>query len=145
MRVSFTGSRKGLTDKQKRDLNDFLSHNKKRIVLTSHGCCVGADVQFHEIARRVCGKSLFIAVYPSTAKTKAPVPGDADYVAPPAPPLERNLEIIDVGNTLLLVCPGEMQEMLRSGTWACKRAAQKRKIPYKIFWPSEGEGREGLH
>jgi hypothetical protein len=100
----------------------------------SHGSCVGADVQAHALVRRIFGQRTFIAVFPSTAPTKAPVPPDANFVAVAKPPLERNPDIVDWGCDLLVAAPLQMREVVRSGTWSAIRYARKRKIPVEILW-----------
>lgn len=119
---------------QAEQLGKWLTERKNRIVVAAHGCCVGADVQFHELVRKICGRSVFIAAYPSTAKTKAPIPDDADHVAEPKAPLVRNHDIVDCGPDQLLATPKGLAEELRSGTWAAVRYARKRKVPVEIFW-----------
>ena len=134
MRISFTGTRKGMSDHQKQQLRQWLLDHAGQVALAAHGCCVGADVEFHELVREVLGRGVFVAVFPSTAKTRAPIPADANYVASPAPPLERDKDIVDLGHDILLVAPLQLLEVTRSGTWATKRYADRRKVPSKIFW-----------
>lgn len=136
MRVSFTGSMYGMTRWQARQLADWFREHRNRMMIFSHGCCIGADIEAHSLAREICGSALFIAVFPSTAKTRAPIPEDSDHVAEPRPPLERNPDIVNVGHDMLLATPKEMHEVLRSGTWATIRYARKMKIPYKVLWPT---------
>ena len=135
MRVSFTGTRDGYNDHQAAGLRKWLREHRNRIVVAAHGCCSGADIQFHHLIREICGKSVFIAVYPSTAKTAAPIPEDADYVADRLPPLERNPLIIRTGPDVLLATPKEMAEVVRSGTWHAIRFANKAGVRTEIFWP----------
>jgi hypothetical protein len=133
--ISFTGTREGYNEWQAEQLGDWLSKHKNRITIAAHGCCIGSDIQFHRLVRKICGNSVFIAIFPSDhALTKAPIPDDADFVAEPAPPLERNRTIVDTGYDQLLATPAQMGEQLRSGTWAAIRYARKRKVPDEIFW-----------
>jgi hypothetical protein len=136
VRVSFTGTRYGCTPHQLKELKSWLHYNKASISLAAHGSCMGADVEFHNLVREICGNAVFLAVYPSTASTRRAVEG-ADFVDHPAPPLVRNKRIVIAGD-FLLVAPRTMNEEVRSGTWHAFRFAKGRNMPYKIFWPEPG-------
>jgi len=125
MKVSFTGTRLGMSRLQRQGLHDALEELRSSIVLFAHGCCIGADVEAHAIAREVCGPKLFIAALPSTAKTRAQVPSDCNFVARAKPPLERDKDIVDLGKDLLIAAPLTDQESTRSGTWHTIRYAKK--------------------
>ena len=133
MKVSFTGTRQGMSAWQKQQLAKFLEEHRSQVALFAHGACSGADAEAHDLVRDVCGSSTFIAVFPSTAKTRVHVQG-ADYMADPKPPLERNKDIVDCGCDLLLAAPLQMSEVLRSGTWSTIRYARKRHVPVQILW-----------
>lgn len=135
MRVSFTGTRAGWTSHQEELLSEWLRSTKPSLV--AHGCCVGADIQFHQLVRKLFGRKVYVAVYPSTNKTRAPIPEDADFVAEPRPPLARNKTIISVGCDHLVATPKEMHEVLRSGTWHAIRRARRIGVSTTIFWPHE--------
>jgi hypothetical protein len=134
MKVSFAGTHRGMSAWQKQQLEEFFQKNKNRIVTFSHGCCIGACLEAHAIARKVCGQSLFIAAYPSTAKTRGTAPPDTSYEAEPKPPLERDEDIIDQGNDLLIAAPLEMSKNLRSGTWHAVMYAERKKVKVLILW-----------
>ena len=133
MRVSFTGTRSGMNPWQKQQLEKFLKEHKNRMTIFAHGSCVGADVEAHAMVQGICGSGIYIAVFPSTAKTRVHVQG-ADYIADPKPPLERDKDIVDCGCDLLLAAPLQMNEALRSGTWSTIRYAKKKKVRVEIFW-----------
>lgn len=133
MKVSFTGTRQGMSAWQKQQLAKFLEEHRSQVALFTHGACSGADAEAHDLVRDVCGSSTFIAVFPSTAKTRVHVQG-ADYMADPKPPLERDKDIVDCGCDLLLAAPLQMSEVLRSGTWSTIRYARKRHVPVQILW-----------
>jgi len=135
MKISFTGTRRGMTENQRKSIECWLLIHEKDVAMASHGCCIGADIQFHCLLREVFGSRILIAVFPSTAKTAAPIPKDADYVAPPRPPLVRDKDIMNNGRDFLLVAPYTSEEVLRSGTWATKRYAEKIKVPFEVFNP----------
>lgn len=133
MRVSFTGTRFGMSEWQEEQLTNFLKENVKRISVFAHGACSGSDEKAHRLARLIGGASLYIAIFPSTSKTR--VFGlDAQYVAEPAPPLERDMNIVNLGRDLLLATPLTMVKTHRSGTWSTIGYAEKKKIPVNILW-----------
>jgi hypothetical protein len=135
MKVSFTGTRKGMTEWQKQQLRKWLLDHKEEISLFAHGCCCGADVEAHAIVREVLGKGTYVAVFPSTAKTRMPVPSDANSVAAPKAPYDRDRDIVKAGSDVLLAAPLDNPEKtLRSGTWATVRLAKKQGTEVVIFW-----------
>jgi hypothetical protein len=52
----------------------------------------------------------------------------------PKPYLVRNREIVE-GVDLLIACPKEPVEVLRSGTWATVRIARRLGVPVVLIWP----------
>jgi hypothetical protein len=131
--ISFSGTREGMSEAQKAQLEQFLLDHKNSIFSLSHGGCVGADAECHAIARRVCGSSLFISVHPSTASARVVIPPDADHVADGLPPLERNRDVVRSGKDLLIVAPLWMVEVLRSGTWSTVRYARFLQVPVLLL------------
>ena len=75
MKVSFTGTRQGMSAWQKQQLARFLEECRNQVTIFAHGACSGADAEAHDLVRDVCGSSTFIAVFPSTAKTRVHVQG----------------------------------------------------------------------
>jgi hypothetical protein len=136
MRISFTGTRQGMSAWQKQQLEALLRHNYEHAALFAHGACRGADVEAHAIVRKVFGSDVYVAVYPSTAKTKAPLElyEDASFIAVPKAPLARDRDIVDAGRDLLIAAPLQMYEVQRSGTWSTVRYARKKKIRVEILW-----------
>jgi hypothetical protein len=140
MIVGFTGTQRGMTEAQKRKVHDALEFRQQLwgdIVGAVHGGCVGADADFHEICEELgIGP---VEVYPSTITEKrAPVIGDVNH--PPAPPLDRNRVIAQRCN-LLIACPKELHEVVRSGTWATVRYAVKAKKRVLVIFPDGVERR----
>jgi hypothetical protein len=113
----------------------LLSEKAGEVELFSHGCCVGADIEAHHFVRAMFGSKVRICVFPSTAKTKAPIPYDSDMVADLRGPLKRNRDIIDSGSDLLIATPFENHEVLRSGTWSAIRYARKIGVEVRILNP----------
>lgn len=133
MKVSFTGTRSGMSAWQKQQLEKFFLDHRGEISVFAHGACMGADVEAHYLARKILGKSVFIAIFPSTAKTRVRVL-NFDFEAKPMKPLERDQEIVKLGCDVLLAAPLQMNEALRSGTWSTIRYAKKKKVRVEIFW-----------
>lgn len=131
MKVSFTGSQRGLTGRQWTKLLDLLRELKPSVV--AHGGCIGADDAVDDLAVEL---GIFRAIFPSDHPTKA-LPFDhfvakrgADRAgggftwAAVKAPLARNPDIVAVGE-LLIACPKEVREVIRSGTWATVRLARR--------------------
>lgn len=134
MRVGFTGTREGMTDAQ------FVRFRAWFRASTAtefhHGCCVGAD---EDAAAKVYDSYRLVRVigHPSNLKTLTSSDAVAccDDLRAPAPPLDRNRDIVDACD-VLVACPKGMAEERRSGTWATVRYARKRGKRIVIVWPN---------
>jgi hypothetical protein len=141
MILGFTGTRKGMTAAQKKTVSRMLDKLRPQIVI--HGCCHGADQEFHSLAVWHCVD--VIRGYPGPAqcqkefaRTKC---NGKRYVVSKSF-LERNRDIVD-DSEKLLACPGKMEEEQRSGTWATIRYARKTGKPRTIVWPDGTVEEEG--
>jgi hypothetical protein len=130
MRLGFTGTRKGCTAAQLDALEAVL--RELRPAAAVHGCCVGADEQFHYLIRALWPECR-IEGQPSTLKGQRAYVG-CDSLAPARSPLVRNQAIV-AECELLIACPHGYEEEQRSGTWATVRHARKVGRPVKIVWP----------
>ncbi len=112
-------------------LTDFVRGDASELAPQFHmGLCIGSDVEAAAIAR-VLG--FWITGWPCTITSKrAYFRCDDEHI--PAPPLERNHSIVNVTERLIAT-PKEMEEVLRSGTWATIRYAKKMRKPVEIIWP----------
>jgi len=125
MKAGFTGTREGLTAKQK---VLYLGTLKQKLKCTElhHGMCYGADEQAHRMA--ILNGVPRIVMHPSTiSKAYKPysIHSPTEVIElPPKPPLERNHDIVDATD-ILIACPKTKEEVLRSGTWATIRYARK--------------------
>ena len=144
MRISFTGTRRGMTPHQEHQLRAWLEEHSptrranttsSKIIAAAHGMCGGADEEFHLLVRKICGGLVYVVGFPSTASTRSSVELDVDYLAKARAPLERNPDIVNVGKDLLIAAPATMGEVLRSGTWATVRYARKVGVPVLVMWP----------
>ncbi len=130
MIIGFTGSQRGMTEKQKRAVTTILS----RLAATTihHGDCVGADFEFDSVARTL---NFNIVVHPPiNPKKRAYVANDDNTThLTPKPYKDRNRDIVDACN--LLVAAPKGPECLRSGTWSTVRYARKKHKTIVIVEP----------
>lgn len=119
MRIGFTGTQAGMSNRQKAEFKKLI----RGATELHHGDCIGADEEAHLIAMEV---GLTIGVHPpSDPKKRAFVTtrnGDATYS--PKPYLMRNRDIVDTTDELI-AAPLTNQEQLRSGTWSTVRYARR--------------------
>lgn len=117
--LGFTGTRKGLSEKQKLYLKNIFKENPNSLLL--HGGAEGADEQAHLIFRNQNLKNKII-IFPSRNLS---FPFDENVeVREKEEPLKRNKIIVSLCD-ILLVCPKTEKEELRSGTWSTCRYAKK--------------------
>ena len=129
MVVGFTGTRKGMTDWQLAQLERCLAVGYN-LRWAHHGDCVGADAEFHEIAKL---HHLTITVHPPTvSKFRANKTGD--FNVEPESYIKRNHAIVDASN-VLIAAPASKKETKRSGTWATIRYARKTNVATVILYP----------
>ncbi len=136
IKVGFTGTRKGMTVRQWRQLVFWLekvSWSGKGIAEVHQGCCVGADAEFVlAVMDRVFCE---IHGHPSTiaALTDQWALEMSKVKHPPLPPLERNVDIVDAVDVMLGGVGGP--EKVQSGTWSTLRYTRKQQKPMYLFWP----------
>jgi hypothetical protein len=129
--IGFTGTQLGLTMPQQWLLEAWLGPRADKIVEFHHGDCVGADELAHQIAQRA---GIKVFVHPPVIETKRAFCAGAEHVYPQKPYLDRNHDIVDAC-TGLIACPFELEEQVRSGTWATVRYARKRGKPVRLIMP----------
>lgn len=136
MIVGFTGTRNGMTLQQRRTLKQMLEGLAPRGLV--HGACLGADDQADQLAADLGIPRL---AFPSDMPNER-VPtsvllarGGSDVaVRDPQPPLERNRCVVHMSD-LLVACPAQAREILRSGTWATVRHGRKLGRPVVVIEP----------
>lgn len=140
MIVAFTGTRFALTLKQTRALKSLLDQlglNEQDTVL--HGCCTGADTEFHKMCRE---KKVRIIGYPAyTEQEKLADECDSRHGIS-YDPLVRNRQMVN-GADLVIGAPNTMKDQIRSGTWMTLRHCKKRRKNHHIVYP-DGQV-ESLH
>ena len=120
MIIGFTGTRTGITISQTRQIIDLLDDKTLNIVEVHHGDCKGADADFHNLCLL---RNIKIVIHPPIyPKERAFC--KSDFIMPPLQYLDRNVEIVNSCD-ILIACPKNEQEELRSGTWATIRYAKK--------------------
>lgn len=128
-RVGFTGTREGMTTDQIITVDGILSDDLI-IRWAHHGDCVGADADFHRIAKL---QGLFTKGHPPT-DPKLRAYCDFDEIADPRPYLLRNGDIV-TETDFLIATPKEMTEQKKGGTWWTVRCARSEGKPIMIVWP----------
>lgn len=122
----FTGTREGMTDKQKRAVMELLAHGG----IFHHGDCLGADEQAWWLASSA---DCWTIAHPCTIETMC-AHTKSSVIRPAKPPLERNHDIVD-GCDVLIAAPRSLTEEQHSGTWATVRYARKVGKPVIILEP----------
>ncbi len=127
MIVGFTGTRRGMSVTQLVQFERLL--HELGASEFHHGGCIGADTEASKIAHRL----LIIVVCHPPSNKKAIGNYYADVILHPKAYLIRNHDIVDIAD-VLIATPKENYNVLRSGTWATIRYAEKLKMKcYKIF------------
>jgi hypothetical protein len=128
--VGFTGTRRGMTPDQRSAvrlaLREFAADGSE----FHHGDCVGADEEAAAIARELGYK--IVGHPPSNDSKRAFVIADEEWKRKDY--ITRNHDIVNAVD-VMIAAPRETKEVLRSGTWATIRYAQKRKVPMLIVKP----------
>lgn len=136
MRLSFTGTREGMTASQKRVVVQLLNEMKPDWVI--HGDCKGADTDFHHLILAFRGGALTsnppkIEICPSTSESMRSYCEYYDVINPAKDSLARDRDIVDKGDKLIAT-PRTVREESRSGTWYTVRYAKRvNKIVYIIY------------
>lgn len=129
MAIGFTGTQLGLVWKQKSTLKSVLEKLRPVFSKFHHGDCIGADKQANDLARELNYR--IVSHPPSNEKKRAFC--EADQVLPPKEYLARNHDIVNCSQ-VLIACPKESQEVVRSGTWSTIRYARKMKKDIIIIY-----------
>lgn len=141
--VGFTGTRKGMTEAQKRTVENIFK--VVRIDALHIGDCLGADEQAHMLAKKrgilVKGGVLIIVHPPIDDKHRAYLTG-YDSIKEPKPYLVRNHAIVRICE-VLVATPSQKREIVRSGTWATIRYGIKENKPVLVVLPCGRVERRG--
>lgn len=127
-RVGFTGTREGMTQPQRTKVYRLL--RELAPTWAHHGDCIGADDQFHELARLAGAK---IMLHPPE-KPDLRAFRIGDYTAEEKHYLERNRDIVDACE-VLIATPKESTPQYRGGTWYTIGYARLQGHKTVIVWP----------
>lgn len=128
--ATFTGTQRGMTAYQiKEILQVFPPLN---ILELHHGCCIGADVQMHKLVRQHF-PTVKIIGHPSNIEDKTDwlTLADCDEKNPSAPPLTRNMWMVDMSYHVI-AAPFQKKNTQRSGTWSTIRYAVRQHGPARV-------------
>jgi hypothetical protein len=126
--IGFTGTRHGMSVPQHAAVDALLSLFDPLWV--HHGDCVGADEQFHALARKYRHR---VHLHPPVKDDKRAF-CDWDKISDPFPYLTRDRHIV-AASSLLLATPYEMTKQFRGGTWTTIRYAREANLDRIIILP----------
>ncbi len=148
--IGFTGTRHGMTVAQRAEVASLVATFARsppaeadvefypRLVC-HHGDCIGADSEFHDIARSV---DALIEIHPGPLHDHQRQAGRWGHVRHPALPHMRRNKIIVLESEVMIATPFEAEEQLRGGTWSTIRMARAAKRPLAIVWPNGTHNKE---
>lgn len=135
--VGFTGTREGMTDAQGERVMQLLALNE--FTLVHHGCCIGADEQFHKMCLLL--KVPIIGHPPSDQRLMMEIKAsEFTFLDRPHDYIARN-KIIVRDSQLILATPKQeatdgRAEPVSGGTWRTINIARGRERPLCIVYPS---------
>ena len=131
MRIGFTGTRRGMTDDQKRTfiVNLLALHAAE----FHHGDCVGADDEAATIAHKLIPRPLIHCWPPEYSGYRA-FNQHADVMHPAHDFHARNRLIVGATEILLAALPANGQRR-EGGTWYTVGYANRQKKPVRLIWP----------
>lgn len=129
MKVGFTGTRSGMTDKQRAAVATLLF--KLSPDSSVHGDCLGADADFDAICKE---QQIDCGIRPCTFDNMRAW-CDSEVLAEPKRPMERNRDIVADAD-VMIACPPNYERIRKgSGTWATIGFAQRAEKKLWIVYP----------
>lgn len=139
--IGFTGTQRGLTTIQASMLWQTLTKlHEYDIYEYHHGTCIGADDQFDAFVRLIDNPGSTIHIHPPNNAQKTadchlrPIGLRQVHIHSQKGYLDRNTDIVTCSH-IIVACPGECHEVIRSGTWATIRRARRMKKPHVLVFP----------
>ena len=138
--IGFTGTKEGLTEKQKDTLISFIACEvelNNNEIIGRHGDCIGADATFNSICEAL---GVSVIIHPGKNKFgQSPTRAHCGKNKKETIILEEKEYLVrddDITKecTFLVACPKEKKEQLRSGTWTTVRRARKRNKPVVLIF-----------
>jgi hypothetical protein len=130
MKVGFTGTQVGMTEKQRIMIVKLLFRYRPSEIHV--GDCVGADEDFHKVVNYLFPDTKSVGHIPESKSKRAFCKYTEERS--PLPYLTRNKNIVKEAD-ILLATPKSEEEELRSGTWATIRYGKKAKKKVIIVAP----------
>jgi hypothetical protein len=132
--VGFAGSRRGLTEAQKRALRDLLAELRPREL--HHGGEAGANEELLAIVGELTrgGAVEVPRVFCRPAAGGASTAAAGDVILQPRPRHERDLALVAACG-LLVACPPDAPERRGSRVWVLVRRARRAGRPVRVVWP----------
>lgn len=139
MHYGFTGTREGMTRRQREAVFALLADRLNHMTMGEtrfadwfhHGCCVGADEQAHELARRL---ELLTEGHPPVDQSRMALL-ICDRMNRPRSFMRRNYEIVQSVVEVIAAPRGMHEEPRHSGTWATVRLARRAGRLVSICYP----------
>lgn len=134
LHVGFTGTRDGMSDRQKLSFSWLIRQLLGNGLTLHHGDCMGADEQAHDLAIQTT--SHIVIHPPENTMFAAHKSGYSSVVTrlDPKPYMHRNRDIVK-SSSLLIATPRTMVEETRSGTWATVRFARTQRCMVLVLDP----------
>jgi len=129
--IGFTGTREGMTDEQRRVVGFVVEWLIARgATRAHHGDCVGADDDFHGIARRLGLR--MVGHPPNETRLRAFCRVDEEHEARPY--LARNADIVRDSH-VMIACPRVMATHGKGGTYRTIAMARESGRPLIVVYP----------
>lgn len=128
MKIGVTGTRSGMNEYQRKEVEDFLRREFNRGDELHHGDCIGVDVQVAYIAYTIGYK---IVCHPPIDQCLRAVSCFNDVIHEPKTHFARNRSIVDAVDFLIVV-PWETSPQTKGGTWYTRDYAAKKMFNIKF-------------
>ena len=112
MIIGFTGTRSGMSSKQKEEVAKLLDSHDMINTTVLHGGCIGADIDFHELCEGAPNDLKYRGEYK-----------DADVIHSSQTHFKRNRDIVDRCD--ILIATPYNDDSSKGGTWYTIKYAQK--------------------
>lgn len=130
MKLGFTGTRSGMTDKQLESMEEILGD----VCVFYHGSCKGADIQAARMVRQHIPDAHIIALPGPADDPCREYSGVDDEIGEGTSHFARNRAIVDKSDEIF-AAPYDMKEARFGGTWYTIHYAIKRGKLVTIIWP----------
>lgn len=135
MLMGFTGTRNGMTKEQWTAVVRLVRMHQPTEV--HHGCCLGADAEFHWIVRRELPSCRIVGhPGPDTLMQDHSVMADCDVLLPPKNHFARNRDIVEVSADGMIGAPPAEPLPAKGGTAYTVGHSWKRGRYTAVAWPS---------